>query len=348
MFKNYLKIAFRNLIKHKRYSLINILGLGIGLACFILIMLWVQDELSYDRFHKNSDNIYVVIRHDHEKSDAATSRLLASALKTALPEVVNAASFTPLPDPFKVYIKFQNKSFEENIAITEPQFFELFSFGFKLGNPQSAFKDPNSIIMTEGMSRKYFGEQNPVGKSVTLLMFGQERILKVTGILKNIPRNSHIRRELFVPIELLKTYSINWDSWRSQTVYTYIQTQGKINISLLEKKILACKLHNYNEKSVNYTLLPLTSIHLYANNIVYFTTTGDIKYVYIFSIIAGIILLIACINYMNLSNALSFKACEGNRYTKSNWSPSYTADASVFWRDFYSDYPSPGFWSFAC
>ncbi|MEJ2614183.1 MAG: ABC transporter permease [Ignavibacteriaceae bacterium] len=307
MFKNYLKIAFRNLIKHKRYSLINILGLGIGLACFILIMLWVQDELSYDRFHKNSDNIYVVIRHDHEKSDAATSRLLASALKTALPEVVNAASFTPLPDPFKVYIKFQNKSFEENIAIAEPQFFDLFSFGFKLGNPQSAFKDPNSIIMTEGMSRKYFGEQNPVGKSVTLLMFGQERILKVTGILKNIPRNSHIRRELFVPIGLLKTYSINWDSWRSQTVYTYIQTQGKINISLLEKKILACKLHNYNEKSVNYTLLPLTSIHLYANNIVYFTTTGDIKYVYIFSIIAGIILLIACINYMNLSNALSLK-----------------------------------------
>jgi len=307
MFKNYIKIAIRNLTKHKRYSLINILGLSIGMACFILIMLWVQDELSYDRFHENSDDIYIIIRNDHKKSDAATSRLLASALKTDLPEVVNAASFTPLPDPFKVYIEYQNRSFEENIALAEPQFFKIFSFDFIEGNPQSAFKDPNSIIMTERMCKKYFGDKKPLGESITISLLGQERVLKVTGILKNIPRNTHIRRELFVPIEFLKSYGINWDSWYSQTVNTYIQTQDKIDISKMEKKILACKLRNYKEENVSYTLLPLTKIHLHATNIEYFTTTGDIKYIYIFSVIAGIILLIACINYMNLSNALSLK-----------------------------------------
>jgi putative ABC transport system permease protein len=307
MFKNYVKIAFRNLIKHKRYTLINILGLGIGLACFILIMLWVQDELSYDRFHKNCDDIYIIIRNNFDKSDASTSRLLASALKTDLPEVVNATSFTPLPDPFKVYMKYQNKSFEENIALAELQFFEIFSFDFINGDPQSAFKDPNSIIMTERMCQKYFGDKNPLGESISLSMLGQERILKVTGILKDIPQNSHIRRELFVPIEFVKQYGINWDSWYSQTVHTYIKTQDKIDVSQLEKKILACKLRNYDEKNVSYSLLPLTKIHLHATDIAYFATTGDIKYVYIFSVIAGIILLIACINYMNLSNALSLK-----------------------------------------
>ena len=307
MFKNYIKIALRNLTKHKRYSLINILGLGIGLACFILIMLWVQDELSYDRFHKNSNDIYLIIRNSYEKSDASTSRLLSSALKTNLPEVVNATSFTPLPDPFKVYIKYQDRSLEENIALAEPQFFEIFSFDFLEENPQSAFKDPNSIIMTERMSQKYFGDKNPLGESISLSMLGQERILKVTGILKNIPRNSHIRRELFVPIEFIKSYGINWNSWYSQTVHTYIQTQDKIDIPQLEKKISDCKLRNYDEENVSYMLLPLTKIHLHATNIVYFATTGDIKYVYIFSMIAGIILLIACINYMNLSNALSLK-----------------------------------------
>jgi putative ABC transport system permease protein len=307
MIRNYFKIAVRNLIKHKKYSLINILGLAIGLACFVLIMLWVQNELSYDRFHKNADNIYVVFRNDTKKLDAATSKLLAHALQTELPEVVDATSFTPLPEPFKVYLEYQNRGFEENIALAEPQFFNIFSFDFKEGDPQSAFEDPNSIIITERMRQKYFGDKNALGESMALTLLGQKSTLKVTGILKNVPRNSHIQREFFIPIEFLKTYGINWDSWYSQTVNTYIQTQGKIDVSHLEKKILECKLRYYNEENVSYGLLPLTRIHLYSNNIAFFATTGDIKYVYIFGVIAGIILLIASMNYMNLSNALSLK-----------------------------------------
>jgi putative ABC transport system permease protein len=307
MFKNFLKISVRNLIRYKQFTIINILGLAMGLTAFILIILWVQDELSYDRFHENCDDIYLIIRNAYEKSDASTSRLLASALEADLPEVVNATSFTPLPDPYKVYIEYQNKGFEENIALAEPQFFEIFSFHFIEGDPRSAFQDPNSMIMTERMCQKYFGDKQPLGESITLSMLGQERILKVTGILKDIPRNSSIQRELFIPIEFTKAFDINWDSWYSQTVHTYIQTQGHIDIRQIEKKILACKQRNYHEENVSYTLLPLTEIHLYATNIVYFTTSGDIKTIYIFIVIAGIILLIACINYMNLSNALSLK-----------------------------------------
>lgn len=307
MIRNHFKIAIRNLVKHKRYSLINILGLAIGLACFILITLWVQDELSYDRFHKNADNIYLVLRNGNNKSSAVTSKLLASALKTELPEVIEATSFAPLPESFKAYIEYQNKGFEEHITLVEPQFFDIFSFDFKEGNPQSAFKDPNSIIMTERMCEKYFGDKNALGQSVTVTLVGQKRILKLTGILEDIPRNSHIRREFFTPIDYVKTYGVNWDTWYSQTIHTYIQTQGKIDIHELGKKILACKLRHYNEENISYTLLPLTRIHLHSNNIEFFASTGDIKYVYIFSVIAGIILLIASINYMNLSNALSLK-----------------------------------------
>ena len=307
MFKSYFKIAVRNLIKHKRYSLINILGLAIGLACSILIMLWVQDELSYDRFHKNADDIFLVLRNDYNKFSAVTCKLLAPALKSELPEVIEATSFAPLPESFKAYIEYQNKGFEEHITLVEPQFFDIFSFDFKEGNLQSAFKDPNSLIMTERMCEKYFGDKNALGESVTVTLMGQKRTLKVTGILKNIPRNSHIQREFFTPIDYVKTYGINWDTWYSQTIHTYIQTQGKINIQELGKKILSCKLRHYNEENVSYTLLPLTRIHLYSNNIEFFASTGDIKYVYIFSVIAGIILLIACMNYINLSNARSLK-----------------------------------------
>jgi putative ABC transport system permease protein len=307
MLKNYFKIAFRNLLKYKKYSLINVLGLAIGLACFIIIMLWVQDELSFDRFHKNADDIYLIIRLDSGESDVSSAKMLAPALVQELPEVINATSFNPLPESFKGLIEYKNNRFEENLALVEPRFFDIFSFNFKEGDPESALKDPNSMIMTEKMRQKYFGDDKGLGESITLSLLGQKRTLKVTGILKNIPHNSHIQREIFTPIDFIKTYGIDWDNWHSRTVYNYIQTQGSVNLQQLERKILECKQRNYHEENVSYSLLPLTKIHLHSQNIGFFTSTGDIKYVYIFSVIAGLILLVASMNYMNLSNALSLK-----------------------------------------
>jgi len=312
MFKNYLKIAFRYLIKHKRYSMINILGLAIGLACFILIMLWVQDELSYDRFHKNADHIYLVLRSDIGITSGVTSKMLAPALRDELPEVIEATSFIQLPASIKLYLKYKNKGFEENFSFVDSKFFDIFSFNFKDGNPQSAFLYPNSIVLTESMAQKYFGDKNALGESLNLTLLGQTRTLKVTGILENIPHNSHFQREVFIPISYVKnTYGIeDWDRWYNYQSQTYILTQSKVDISAMEYKIADLErknLPNQNLENLSYSLLPLKKIHLHANNIEFFASTGDIKYVYIFTVIAGIILLIASMNYMNLSNALSLK-----------------------------------------
>jgi len=312
MLDTYLKIAIRNLIKHKIFSIINILGLAIGLACFILIMLWVQDELSYDRFHKNEDHIYLVLRSDIGKPSAVTSKMLAPALKDELPEVINATSFVQFPESIKSYLKYKDKGFEEIFGLVDPQFFDIFSFDFKDRNPQSAFLNPNSIVLTESMAKKYFGDNNALGESLDLTLLGQTRTLKVTGVLENIPHNSHIQREIFIPISYVKkTYGIeDWDSWYNRPSRTYILTQRDVDILALEHKIANCErehLPTQNLENLSYSLLPLKKIHLHANNIEFFTSTGDIKYVYIFTIIAVIILLIASMNYMNLSNALSLK-----------------------------------------
>ena len=171
MLKNYLKIALRNLLKHKKYSLINVISLAIGFAGFILIMLWVQDELSYDRFHKNADNIYMVLRSEDDKTSAITSNLLAPALKSEIPEIIDATSYAPLPDAFKPFLQYHDKGFEESIAVTDPHFFEFFSFPFLEGNPQTAFNDPKSIVLTRRMCQKYFGNQDALGESLNELNY---------------------------------------------------------------------------------------------------------------------------------------------------------------------------------
>lgn len=241
MFKNYFKIAIRNLIKHKKYSMINILSLAIGLAGFILIMLWVQDELSYDRFHKNADNIYMVLRTENDKTSAITSKLLAPALKSEIPEIIDATGFALLPESFKPFLQYHEKGFEESFALTDSHFFDFFSFPFLEGYPQSAFDDPNSIVLTRRMCQKYFGNHDALGESLTLTFLGQKRALKVTGILENIPHNSHIQRDFFMPIDFIISFGARWDQWQNYSVQTYILTNGKINKSDLERKIFDCE-----------------------------------------------------------------------------------------------------------
>jgi putative ABC transport system permease protein len=310
MLKNYFKIAVRNLIRHKKYSAINILSLAVGLAGFLLIMLWVQDELSYDRFHKNADKIYLVLRSSNDKTSAITSKLLAPALKSEIPEIIDATGFALMPESFKPFLQYQEKGFEESFALVDSHFFNIFSFPFLEGNPQSAFNDPNSIVLTKRMSQKYFGNQDAIGESLTLTFVGQKRVMKVTGILKNIPHNSHIQRDFFIPIEFIASFGAQWDQWYNYSVQSYILTNGKFNRSELERKIFDCEKRNtegMNLGTTAYSLHPLKKIHLHSNNLAYFVSTGDIKYIYIFGIFAAIILLIACMNYINLTNALSLK-----------------------------------------
>ena len=310
MLKNYLKIGLRNLLKHKKYSLINILGLAIGFTGFILIIIWVQDELSYDMFHKNSDNTYLVLRASNNKVSAVTSKMLGPAVKSEIPEIINETGYSPLPESFKPFLQYKEKGFEENLALTDARFFEVFSFKFIEGNPHTALDDPNSIVMTERMAEKYFGNSDAIDKSIILTFLGLKKVMKVTGILENIPHNTQFQRDFFLPMDFIKSFGANWDAWQNFNVQTFILTQDKIDRSALEKKILECEnrnVGNLNLGTTGYSILPLNKMHLYSNNIEFFSSTGDIKYVYIFSVVAFIILLIACMNYVNLTNAFSLK-----------------------------------------
>jgi ABC-type antimicrobial peptide transport system permease subunit len=310
MFKNHLKFTLRNLSRHKVFSSINILGLAIAIACVLIILLWVEHELSYDCFHKRADDIYLVLRGDNEGFMAPTSQLLSSTLKTELPEVINATSFIQMPESEKFLLRYAEKSFEEDIGFADTQFFEIFSFPFLKGNPTTAVEGPQSLVLTERTAKKYFGDEEALGKSVELFIFGRKMAMNITGILKNFPSNSHIDCTVFVHFHALRALGLNFDDWDNQMSRTYILARQKIEIQDLSSKIKACEIRNRSGLilgKLDYTLLPIKKIHLHGKNIRFLVTTGDIKYVYIFIAIAVIILMIAGVNYMNLSTALSLR-----------------------------------------
>ncbi len=308
MSKTDLIIALRNLIKYKRYTLTNILGLSIGLTCFILIALWVLDELSYDNFHKDASNIFVVFRVDNNKLSGATSKLLAPAIKNEIPEIEESTCFMALPESFKSIFRYKEKNFSENITLADENFLKVFSFPLLEGDENTAFKNPASLILTESMKERFFGKEEALGKTISITVFGQTKLLEVTGVLRNLPHNSHISPEFILPIDFIKTLGMHWDEWYNQAPTTYIKTIANVDKAQLEQKITAVKQNNFKEENISYSLLPLKKIHLKATNVQFFyATTGDIKYVYIFSAVAVIISLIASMNYMNLANALSLK-----------------------------------------
>ncbi len=303
MFKNYLKIALRNIRKHKGYSFINIAGLAIGVASCLLLFLWVQDELSYDRYHDNADRIYrVVSQYEAEgkvRRSAKTSAPVGPALVNDFPEIEKAVRFSR--NGFVV--SYQNKRFVEQVYFTDPEIFDAFTFPLVKGNPKNALKEPHSIVISEEMSRKYFGDEDPSGKIITL---GERRDYKITGIFKDIPQNSHFR---FHFLGLFSDYaSRHFDQWGISNYWTYILVSE--NFSLDEFKAKSPQfVEKYRGKEsryvfkTSYPLQALTRIHLHSNLRGEHRPNSNIGTIYIFSAIAVFILLIACLNYINLSTA---------------------------------------------
>jgi ABC-type antimicrobial peptide transport system permease subunit len=193
----------------------------------------------------------------------------------------------------------------------DSNFFDMFSFKFRKGNPATALTSPNSVLLTEEIARKYFGDEDAIGKALVISGFGQKSVVKVCGILENIPLQSHIQNHIILPASWLKSIGIDFDHWEDVSFRTYVQLGNPCNLQELSSKIKACEVRhfpNQNTQNLTYSFLPLTKIHLYAGNIKFLIgAIGDIKYVRIFILVAVIILLIASINYMNLSTALSLK-----------------------------------------
>jgi len=320
MIKNYLKVTARILRNQRSFSLINIMGLGIGMACCLLILLYVQDELSYDRYHEKAGRIYRFVYFskmgDMTIEVAGASAPAAQAFKDELPEVEDAVRFRTMG---QVKVTHGTVNFrEDKIAFCDPSLFNVFTFPFIEGNPETALSLPNTIIISEKAARKIFGGANAVGQVLELEDYTD---LKITGVFKDIPGNSHFHFDFIVSMSSLDE-SRN-PTWMSFNFQTYVLLRKGADVRQVESKLRALiksksapEIKASSGKSIDELyaqrgikdmsyLQPLTAIHLHSGDLRGFEPNGDIKYAYILFSIALFILIIACINFMNLSTARS-------------------------------------------
>lgn len=316
MFKSYIKITWRNIIKNKVYSLINLFGLALGLAAFILISLFVEYELSYDTYHKNAERIFRVVRENPQRNSnnftrtAVTPAPLAPVAIEEIPEVISGTRFTKSTN---VLVECGEKHFtEEKIFWTDPQTLEIFTLPFMHGDSETALKDPYCVLLSEKMAMKYFGENDPVGKILTLY---DRHDFTVTGVFKDMPNNSHFTMDIILPYEtyfLLGGNSIT--HWGGNFSYTYLLVKESAIVSEIENKFKSI-YDKYvfagwdipDKYKTRAYLQSLTDIHLYSHLNQELEPNSDITFVFLFFATAMLFLVIGCINYMNLATARSGK-----------------------------------------
>jgi putative ABC transport system permease protein len=314
MIKNYLKIAYRNIRKHLGYSLINVTGLAIGMACCILILLFVFDELSYDKFHENHDRIYRVTRKWFNADGVVNLHLghvappVAPLLENDFPEIVHAVRFVGVDG---LLVGTEAAFYEESrFFFTEEDVFDVFTLDMIAGDPETALADPFCVVITKEMAERYFGSQDPMGKSITIQAAGQRADMKVTGVMKPIPHNSHFHADF---LGSFKTYEAvvgdeEMQRWASNNYATYLLMQEGYDIDRLKSQLdpfIDRHMSQGMSEKTKLELQRLTDIHLYSHLDSEIEANSDITYVYVFSIIALFILLIACVNFMNLATARS-------------------------------------------
>ena len=324
MFKNYIKIAWRSILKNKGIFSINIAGLALGIAACLLIMLFVVDELSYDRFNKKADDIVRVVFkakiNAEVMKEATVMPPVAHALKNDIPNVLDATRLINAGNPKIIYA---NKSYRDSrFAYVDPNFFQVFTLPILRGDSSNPLKEPNSIVLTETEAKKYFGDQNPTGQILNIPE--QNAQYNITAIIKDIPKNSHFHFDMLASMQGYAPAKEN--SWVTSGYYTYLLLKDGANYKSVEAKLPAiCKKYMgpqlqeaigmsftdfIKEKNeIGLFLQPLTDIHLHSDFIASteLEQGGDIKYVYIFGAVALFMLLIACINFMNLATAAASK-----------------------------------------
>jgi putative ABC transport system permease protein len=325
MLRNFFKISFRNLKKNKVFSFINILGLSVGLATCLLIMLYIFDELSYDAFHKDVNRIYRVAftstSINKGESWSAEGGPFAAALKKDLPEVEDVTRLLKLPDLDQMLISYDSggikkQFFEEGGMYVDSSFLQIFTYPLKYGSQLNALKEPNSIVISEKMSSKLFGPENPVGKTIRVGMLFGEAPYTVKAVLENTGNKSHIPSGFFLSMK--NTDVGGWvdaqNSWTTNNMFhTYVKLKQGTDPHIFENKLgaffesKAGAEMKANGVSRVFFIQPLKSIYLHSDIGGEIAPNGNIKYVYILGSIAVFILLIACINFMNLSTARSQK-----------------------------------------
>ncbi|GAB4022645.1 ABC transporter permease [Spirosoma koreense] len=316
MIRNYLKIAWRNLILHKAFTAINIIGLAVGLATCLLIVLFVQHELSYDRYHDRADRTYRMIIHGQIGGKELKAAYVSVPAGPAL-----ARDYAGIEDMTRVY---QEGTFivkrkdvegfkEEHVAFADSNFFRVFAIPLLKGNSKTVLTAPNTLVITETTARKYFGDQDPIGQSLTV---GTRGLFRVTGVCADVPSNTHFHYDMFGSLGSIQLR----DTWLTSGILTYVVLRPGYSPAQLEAKIpemvskyigtelqqiLGMNLSEFIRKGnhFGFEFQPVTDIHLRSHIEAEIEPNSDIKYIYIFSAIAVFILLVACINFMNLSTA---------------------------------------------
>ncbi len=304
MFYNYMKVTLRTIRRHKGFSFINIAGLAVGMACVVIILLWIQYELSFDKHHEKEGLIFRVASESHAHTSptkmVVTPPTMSSALLQEFPEI--EASTRVIDGWSNMLFSFGDKYFFEPFYAVDPSFFGIFTSDFIEGDPGSALNDPYSIVLSEDRARKFFGSQNPIGQ---IIQFEEHTDFTVTGVIKNMPLNSHLNTDIFIPFETFaKLCDGNLDSWKYWSYYTYILLKQDVNPQETEAKFPAfTEKHGIPEQKL--FLQPLLSIHLHSHFIGEISPNIHVTTLLLFGSIAVLILIIACINYMNLTTARS-------------------------------------------
>jgi len=311
MFSNYLKIAFRSLLKSKSTSIINILGLSIGMACGVIIFLFVQHELSYDRFHAKSDDIFRVLTIDEALGVSSnlvgiTLPALGPAMESAFPEVEKRVRMMPQG---RQLINYEQQGFyTEHFAYAEPTLFEVFDFELIAGDTEKALTEPNTVIFTQSMAAKTFGSENPIGKRIDI---GNQAGIEVVGIMADVPDNSHLNFDVIVAMQQADTtsgFAQFLRSWQSISMVTYVELADKESEGNVESKMEDLIRANDVGDNFSVTLQPLKEVHLKSSGILfenYNLKKTDISYVYTLAAVGLFVILIASFNFMNLSTARS-------------------------------------------
>jgi len=304
MYLNQLKQVLRLLFKEKRITIINIIGLSVSLACALFMLLWVQHELSYDRYHEDFQRLYRV-EEDQYYSNAepyhvnVTPYVSGPVWKDEVPEIEEQCRLA-----FRgghLFTEGENKYFEDGIVVVDSSFFDMFTFEFIYGNKEGVLREPNTMVITEELAVKYFGDADPVGRTIQV---NQEMLFTVSAVIKDPPSNSILDFKVLFPFNYLSLEDRNNDSWGSNSIITCVKLQESAVDTVVNRKITEVTNIYKEGNTIDFSVAPFSRIHLHS----YFgfgRSPGAIMYVYIFGAIAFFVLLIACINFMNLSTARS-------------------------------------------
>ena len=322
MLKSYIKTAFRNLLKYRFYSMINVLGLSIGITISILMLLFAYNTLTYDLFHENSDDIYFLYRERPSPEGALTVydtwALTVPEMMKDYPEIIRGYRSFDIGD----WVSNGEERFREGIDFADADFFTMFSYGLKIGDPASALSEKKSMVISQEIAAKYFGLENPLGKTLTV---GVEDNYTITGVLEEIPNNSTFTYNIIVPWENAMDIPFVRDAgWEASFLLSFVQLQPGTDAAALEAqfpKFVDKHFEKDAPEQVTFRLMPLKEVH---NEL-----TGDHSYAYILMMIALAILAIACINFTNLTTARSMFRVQEIGMRKVSWRQSQPTNPAI-------------------